>query len=336
MVEESKFTNEEIVEVMWKMYGIKAQKIEIEERGSANIFYIYDEHQNKCVLKEFESARNDQDILKEIRICNHLKNDGIPVATYIPTNDGEYYFMHKGRVVILMEYIDGYVKESNTGNYEQVMESAEILGKVVKSLETFDGLEEESIEQYCNGEKLKLSKIKYEKLLKQIENSENIDDTQIRKDIEDKLKIINELENLDFSEMRKLSMKNCSGDFSIMQFIYQNEKVIAVLDFAKSKKMPFVWEIIRSYSYIDENCKNGRINEEVFKQYIQKVREYVEVTEIDLKWMKMFYLVQLVCSSYGYGEFLADRNRRNLLEFARWRTEMCRGLSLNCKICYKF
>lgn len=57
-----------------------------------------------------------------------------------------------------------------------------------------------------------------------------------------------------------MTFKNCNGDFSIMQFIYENEKIKAVLDFERAKYMPVGWEIIRSYTHIDEQCKDGSFN----------------------------------------------------------------------------
>ena len=63
------------------------------------------------------------------------------------------------------------------------------------------------------------------------------------------MEIITSLEKMDFSEMTDLTLKNSHGDYSIMQFIYKDEKVEALLDFAKARKMPIAWEIIRSYIY---------------------------------------------------------------------------------------
>ena len=60
--------------------------------------------------------------------------------------------------------------------------------------------------------------------------------------------------------MQYMTFKNCNGDFSIMQFIYENEKIKAVLDFERAKYMPVGWEIIRSYTHIDEQCKDGSFN----------------------------------------------------------------------------
>ena len=330
MLEESVFSNDEIINQIKQNYNIIITKIEIELRGSANIFYVYDKNNIKYVLKEFESACNEKNVIKEIDIINHLKQDGIKVAEYIKTINGDYYFKYKNRTVVLMKYIYGYVKESNTGNFKQVIESAELLGKIVKSLENYNKMEEDNIEKWCNGEKLFNCKQKFNNILEIINKTENSNDSsvtkKIKKDIIDRLKIVSELEKINFSEMKNLTMKNCHGDFSIMQFIYEDEKVVAVLDFAKARKMPVAWEIIRSYTYIDEKCKDGEIDIENLVEYVKEVMKYIKLGKIDLKWMAYFYLVQLVSSPFGYNEYLRNNELTNLLEFAFWRCKMSRNL----------
>lgn len=327
MLEQSVFSNEEIINQVKMKYNICITKIEKELRGSANIFYIYDGNGTKYVLKEFESACNEDNVIKEIKIINHLKKHGIKVPKYIKTVSGEYYFNYKNRTVILMEFIDGYVKESNTGNMAQVMESAEILGKMVKSLESFENLPEDDIGKWCDNSKLLIGKERFGRLLEQLESGitdENIQ--KIKSHFRQRIEIINSLEKIDFSEMRNLSLKNSHGDYSVMQFIYKDEKVEALLDFAKARKMPISWEIIRSFTYIDKDSKNGDINVENLISYTKKVMEYIELNEYDLKWMPYFYLVQLVSSPFGYEQYLRDKSQEQLLEFAFWRCKMSRTL----------
>lgn len=330
MLEKSVFSNEEIINQIKQNYNILITKIETEPRGSANIFYVYDKNNEKYVLKEFESACNEENVIKEIKIINHLKQDGIKVAEYIKTQNDEYYFKYKNRTVVLMKYIHGYTKESNSGNFKQVIESAELLGKIVKSLENYNKMEEDNIEKLCNGEKLYQCKEKFDNILKSIQEIEICNNDlvaeKIKQDITDRLKIVNELEKIDFTEMKNLTMKNCHGDFSIMQFIYENEEVVAVLDFAKARKMPVAWEIIRSYTYIDEKCKDGEIDVENLVEYVKEVMKYIKLSKIDLKWMAYFYLVQLVSSPFGYNEYLRNNKLTNLLAFAFWRCRMSKDL----------
>lgn len=327
MLEPTVFSNKEIINQMKNIYNICITKIEVESRGSANIFYVYDNRNNKYVLKEFESACDEQNVIKEIKIINYLKNDGIKVPRYIKTINNEYYFKYKNRTVILMEFIDGYTKPSNTGNQKQVMESAEILGKMVKSLERFKNMPEDNLDKWIDNSKLELGKKKFIEIINKVEkfpNNENIN--HIKQDINERINIINNIQKNDYSEMKNLTMKNSHGDYSIMQFIYKNERVEALLDFAKARKMPITWEIIRSFTYIDEDSKNGDLNLDNLINYTKKVMEYIKLNKYDLKYMPHFYLIQLVSSAFGYEQYLENNNQKQLLEFAFWRCKMSKTL----------
>lgn len=133
MLEKTILTNEIIVDIAKSIYDIDINKIERLNRGSANIYVL---NNNQYVLKEFQSKYTKEEIDKEIIIINHLKKDNIPVPEYLKTKSGEYSYTYKNRVIIIQKYIDGYTIESNTGTKEQVMESAQYLGKIIKSLDT--------------------------------------------------------------------------------------------------------------------------------------------------------------------------------------------------------
>ena len=133
MIEETIFTNEKIIEVVKNIYNIDVYQVEKLNRGSANLYSL---NANKYIFKEFQTKYTKEEIDKEIIIINHLKEDNIPVPEYVKTVTGEYSFIYENRIVIMQKFIDGYTMESNTGNYDQILESAEYLGKIIKSLET--------------------------------------------------------------------------------------------------------------------------------------------------------------------------------------------------------
>ena len=134
-MEETVFTEKKIIEVVKKKYNIDIHQVEKLNRGSANLYSLND---NKYILKEFQSKYTRTEIEKEINIINHLQKDKIPVPEYLKTVDGNYSFIYEKKVIIMQKYIDGYTIESNTGNYNQVIESAEYLGKIVKSLSSLE------------------------------------------------------------------------------------------------------------------------------------------------------------------------------------------------------
>lgn len=327
MIEETVFTNEKIIEAVKKVYNIDVHQVEKLNRGSANLYSL---NENKYILKEFQTKYTKEEIDKEINIINHLKKDNIPVPEYIKTITGEYSFIYENRVIIMQKFIDGYTIESNTGNYEQVLESAEYLGKIIKSLATLKvQLPSNDVSSWYSKETINESIDKQEKLLEKI-SIENY--PQIYKDLTDKISMLKYVrDSLDFSDMNKLTIMNTHGDYSLLQFIYKNGKINAIIDFVSACKMPIVWEVIRSYSYIDSKAKEGKIDIDNLVEYVRTFTNYVKLNKYDFKFMSYLYLVQLLASTFGYKQYIADNSKTGLLDFAYFRTRLCKFLFKNAE-----
>ena len=93
--------------------------------------------------------------------------------------------------------------------------------------------------------------------------------------------------------------------------------------------MPIIWEVIRSYSYIDPKAKEGKIDIDNLVQYIKVFNNYVKLNKYDLEFMSYLYLVQLLSSTFGYKQYIADNSKTDLLEFAFFRTRLCKYLFEN-------
>ncbi len=327
MIEETVFTNEKIIEVVKNIYNIDVYQVEKSNRGSANLYSL---NENKYIFKEFQTKYTKEEIDKEIIIINHLKEDDIPVPEYVKTISGEYSFVYENRIVIMQKFIDGYTMESNTGNYDQILESAEYLGKIVKSLSTLEiNLPLNDASGWYSHKAIEESIEKQEKLLQNISEKEY---PQIYIDLTDKISMLKSVrDNINFGDINKLSIMNTHGDYSVQQFIYKDGKIKAIIDFVSACKMPVVWEIIRSYSYIDPKAKDGEININNLIQYIKKFTNYVSLNEYDFKYMSYLYLIQLLASTYGYKQYIADNSKIDLLEFAFFRTKLCKYLYKNAE-----
>lgn len=324
MIEKSVLTNNKIKEILKKEYNLSITKIEHEDRGSSNIYYVYDEKNRKYVLKEFESRCTEEKILKEAEIISFVKDRGINVPNYIKTKDNGYYIKYNDRIIILMDYIDGYTKEPNTGTYNQTLESAEWLGKLTKVLENIEKIEIIDIEKWCSKLEVEKAYNKYEKLISELGNRDT--DLKIKSDFEYKIKLLDKLNTFDFSIIKKLTMKNCHGDFSIMQFLYKDERIMAILDFERAKYIPVVWEIVRSYVGIDRECKDGDFCLNNFLDYVKVVRKYLDLNIYDIKYMLYIYLIKTAVSTYGYEEYIKNNEYTNLLNYGFWRTKMCKSI----------
>ena len=314
---------------MKENYKIEISKIEKINRGTANIYKIQSK-EKKYILKEFSQGRTEESVIKETNIINYLKERNIKVPIYIKSIEGKFYTKYNDRIIVVQEYIEGYTMENNTGNYEKTIESATILGKMTKALINYKGLSEDGIiEKWFSRESLKkgieqLTDLKYKI------NNDNPYKSIFEKDIEDKINMSKDLiESFNFDIISKLSIMNSHGDYSVQQLIYNDKVGTTVIDFETAKKLPIIWEVMRSYSYIDEDAKGGNINIETLIDYVKEFSKYITLNKYDLKYATKIYLIQIVSSQFGYKQYNDNYEKTGLLKFALFRTNLCRCLYNN-------
>ena len=329
MLEKSVFTNKkETINFIKEKYGINVTNIKIINRGSANIYSL---NNDEYILKEFQSKYTKEEIEKEITIINHLKKDDIKVPSYIKTINDTYYSLYKDKVIIIQKFIEGYTLNRNEGNYEQTIECAKVYGMIVKSLESLDILLPLNDLSFSK-ENLTKGIEKHQKLLEIIDDKDDEETLKIKKNLEEKMDMLKDISKRNiFIDTKKLTIKNTHGDFNVLQFIYKNNHINSVIDFVSACKMPVVWELIRSYSYIDKDVKNGIFNLDTLTDYIKEFNKYVKLNDYDLKYMSYIYLIQLLSSTYGYKEYINNNENIELLEFAHFRTNICKYLFNNAE-----
>lgn len=270
MIEESVFNEEKIKNIVYELYGIVVNEVMKLDRGSANIYVLNDK---EYILKEFQSSYSKNEIMLEIDIINHLRKDNIPVPEYIKTRNNEYYFEYEGRVVIIQKYIDGFTMKSNSGSYDQMIESADFLGKIVLSLKSFPELPSNDLIECTSKSSILESIDKINKLKNSVSK-----DSKIYNDLNDKVMMLQDiLSNVDLKDIDKLTVMNSHGDYSVLQFIYKDDRINAIIDFASTSRVPIVWEIIRSYSYIDKDAEDGKINIDNLVEYVRTFEKYVKL-----------------------------------------------------------
>jgi Ser/Thr protein kinase RdoA (MazF antagonist) len=279
------------------------------------------------ILKEFQSACNQDDLFKEIEVINHLKNKGLPVPEYIQTTGGGYYIVYNDRFIIMQKFISGESKEMNVGDYSNLIESASILAKITEALKDLNySLPQKNHDAWTSLEALEKAEQSMQKFIQNL-GEEFVD---IKNDISSKLDILKQIKpQIKDCDFNSLTILNTHGDYNVLQFIYNQNKVTAVIDFISACKMPIVWEIIRSYSYIDKDAKNGEFNITHFIDYVCEFSKTIKLTKTDLELMPILYLCQLLTSNFGYKQYVLDTNKKDLLEFGKFRTNLCRYLFNN-------
>lgn len=328
MLENSVLNENIIKELVKENYDIDITNVTRINRGSANIYNLDD----KYILKEFSSNREISSIEKEYDIIKHLDKKGLRVPTYVETKDGKCYIVYNERIIILQVYLEGYAMENNTGDYEKTIESATILGKLSNALEDYPL--ETIYDDYASKEELEKGIEKLSDLTSKIKEDNPYKD-KIISDLNRRIEISKELLDFDFDELKKVTLKLCHGDYSVQQLIYSDDKETAIIDFETVRTMPIDWEIIRSYSYIDKECKDGKFNLDTFISYVKEVMKYIDLSEYDLKYMPYIYIFQLVSSTFGYKQYNNDYSKKSLLDFAFFRTNLCNYLYDNLEILSK-
>ena len=181
----SKLNEVKIKNMLQEKYEIAVNKIEKIEKGTANIYKILGEDGQKYILKEFDESRKEESIVKEIQIINFLKCRKINVAQYIKTKSNEFYIKYENEIIILQKFIDGYTIENNTGDHDKVIESATILGRIIKELQKYKKLDDENIiEKWFSKESLENKIIQMEDFKKSIKNDNKYKEVFL-KDLED-------------------------------------------------------------------------------------------------------------------------------------------------------
>lgn len=329
-VQKSNLNNETMTKILKEEYNMLPNEIIEINRGTANIFKIKT-HKGKFILKEFNEKRTVESVEKEINIISFLKERNINVPKYIKTINDKFYIENEGRIIILQEFIDGYTMENNTvEDYEKIIESATLLGKITKELKDYPELSEENIiEKQFSKKNLQNKIIKMRKLKEEIRD-DNIYKDRLKQDLDFKIKVSKEMENkFDFSIIRKMTIINGHGDYSIQQLIYNRKEETTVIDFETAKKLPIAWEIIRSYSYIDKEAKDGKLNIKTLVEYFKEFSKFIKLNEYDLKYAPHIYLIQLIGSTYGYKEYNDDYTQIGLLNFIFFRANLCKYLYEN-------
>lgn len=121
-----------------------------------------------------------------------------------------------------------WLSKRNTKNN---WECKKILGKMTQSLKGYEGLDEDGIiEKWFSKESLENGIIKMEDLISNL-NLDNPYRETFEKDLQDKINMSKDLlNNFDFEIIKKMTIMNSHGDYSVQQLIYNdNDKIMMIM-----------------------------------------------------------------------------------------------------------
>ena len=325
-IQKSVFSDQDIIDLLKSRYEISADKVRRLELGSANCFKIISES-GAFFLKEYQDTYSMPDIEREISLNEYLLSHSFPTAAFIADINKNKYSGVNGRYVTLQAFIDGDSYADHDLPDSILLQSAEMLGKLHEVLKDYM-LPVEMDKGWVKSFNVSKARAKYEELLSL---SEMLEDKavggKIKEDILFRSKLLQTVEPYG-KYFKKLTYKSTHGDFSALQYLCQDGKIKAVIDFTSAKRLPAVWEIMRSYLQSATDTKDPfDFDGEKFCEYVYRYMQFSKLSKWDLKYMPYVYLYQLARSRYGYKEYMMNvENKEELLKFACWRTDVCRML----------
>lgn len=325
-IQKSVLSEPDIMNMLKSRYGISADKVLHLSLGTANCYKII-AGSSAFFLKEYQDTFSKQELEQEISLNEFLLSRSFPTAAFIADINGNKYDSINGRYVALQEFIDGESYTNHDLPEVILLQSAEILGELHEILKDYK-LPVEMDRKWVKGFSVAKLQAKHEKLLNMSESLEDgtVGD-RIKEDILFKTELLSTVEPYG-KYFKKLTYKSTHGDFSSLQFLCENGEIKAVIDFTSAKKLPVVWEIMRSYMQSATDTKDPLdFNDDKFCEYTHHYMQFSELSKWDLKYMPYVYLYQLARSRYGYKEHMMNaENKEELLKFACWRTDACRML----------
>ncbi|MBE6568800.1 MAG: hypothetical protein E7658_01110 [Ruminococcaceae bacterium] len=318
--------NEDIVtRILSKQYGINFVSMQKLNLGSANCFRVYDGNQY-YFLKEFQSSFSENAVVQEAKLLEYLSVAGIPTTRFYKTLNNEFVFNYQNHIICLEEYIEGQAYGYDDLPLELLPQVGKMLGRLHQALKDYP-LPIDMSDKWLASFSPENMIAQYDALIKIAESkvddkntNQIIDDLQYKKQLAIRCEEYKRYYN---------GITYCSthGDYQGCQLIFEKGEIKAVIDFSSASCLPVAWEIMRSFVQSSHNCRtNAIIDTTAFCEYVRQYMRFSPLTKTDMVAIPYVYLFQLARSKYGYPQYLNSdsEDKERLLQFAFWRTKMCR------------
>lgn len=325
-LEKSVLDVEKISAILENEYGLHLVGCERLAAGSANCFKVTCKEGN-FFFKEYQSGFTPETVETEAGIVEYLGARDFPVAGFVRTVNGNSCTLYEDRVIGVQDFVEGQTHQNDLPR-PLLLESAKYLGKMHAILKDYPLVADMDYDWASESSKDAIAR-KFNALLTALDKDKS--DPHYRKIREDVLfkKELTASIN-DWKEYFKdVTFTATHGDYSACQLICDEKGIKAVIDFSSAKRLPAVWEIMRSYVQSGGISRSGsEFDIADFSLYVKEYMKYAPLTTRDLKAMPYIYLFQLAQSSYGYKEYLITKteNKEDSLAFAFWRTDICREI----------
>lgn len=268
-------------------YDIEVKSLSLFDSHFGTEIFVANAVDGKYIVKTLPSLHDNLE--SEGRVTDYLHGAGISVARLIKTVNNMYHVQTDKMQFHIQEFIEGKVLHVNTAPGWFLDKSADILGKIHCTLRIYEELPINFGVDFFDISTVDSSKRYYAKRL-----TEAKQDQILVRSLEERLKHLERISAFKI-DVDKITYSNSHGDFHIGQIITKGEE-ITVIDWTAACKLPICLEVIMSFVTADPFCKDGSINIDRLRRYIDIYSRHFTLTDYDMMIMPyVLYYQQLIC-----------------------------------------
>lgn len=323
---DTSWSHADLAYIIENHYGIDpVQAIKPILAGASSACYHIITPEENYLLKDVQLSIKNHPHL-EPNVNERLLEHNLPVAKFIKASNGDYRVNYKNHTFHLQTFIKGESFDFHTAPDWFLEESAILLAKIHKALETFPMLPSGIGPHFFKVTNKESARESYESSLKLATYNNEF---QYVKDLEYRLSLLERLPDIDLI-LTRFTYKNTHGDYNINHILCDNEHIQGIIKFNACCTHPACWELIRSYSYADPKCISGALDTQNLISYIENYLKFNRLNVYDIKMMPYLYYYQLAFSDYFKAYYNANPgNRDTLAYYAHWSTLLLQWLETN-------
>lgn len=307
-------------------YGLHLRNMRKSAVGAGSDTWFLDCQEGAFVLK-FPAASSINHPEAEPALCAFLRDRGIPACDFLKNTQGEYLSRAAdGCICTVQRRLPGITPAWHSASEALLLESAALLGKIHCVLRDYPPLPEGIGAQFFQHMSPQRAAESYHRSLF---TAAERGDEQTARELRWRIDLMQRLPVPDF-DLTRLTLRNTHGDYFISQFLCENGRLSAVIDWTTACVHPVIWEIMRSFTYAASACREGVIDRALLARYVDAYCRYGVLNDYDLQNLERLYAYQIAVCDY-YGQYYASDtdNRAIYLAQAQLATRLLQRMYPN-------
>ena len=299
-------------------YGLHLRNMRKSAVGAGSDTWFLDCQEGAFVLK-FPAASSINHPEAEPALCAFLRDRGIPACDFLKNTQGEYLSRAEdGRIFTVQRRLPGTTPAWHSASEAFLMESAALLGKIHCVLQDYPPLPEGIGAQFFQHVSPQRAAESYHRSLF---TAAERGDEQTARELRWCIDLMQRMPAPDF-DLTRLTLRNTHGDYFISQFLCENGRLSAVIDWTTACVHPVIWEIMRSFTYAAPACREGVIDRALLARYVDAYCRYGMLNDYDLQNLERLYVYQIAVCDY-YGQYYASDADNRAIYLAQAQLATC-------------